>query len=245
MAGKYAIETVFSLIDNVTRPLSNVNNEAKIVNRTLKNMYVGAEKATDRFMSKIKSLGGKLAGALGLAGIINIDKVIGFATSGITNAIAYQTAIAKVGVIADTARVPLQTMSKDILNLSTKMGIGAEKIADSVYNAISAGVDTGKAVSFAETASKAAIGGFTDTTTAIDGLTSVLNAYRLQAEQAVSISDQMIIAQKLGKTTFGDMAKTMGQVIPTAAALNVSTKELFSSVAALTANAIQTPQAIS
>jgi TP901 family phage tail tape measure protein len=33
-------------------------------------------------------------------------------------------------------------------------------------------------------------------------------------------------------------------VIPTAAALNVSTEELFSSIAALTANAIQTPQAM-
>jgi hypothetical protein len=70
MAGEYAIETVFSLIDKITRPLSNIDRQSKIVNRSQKNMYVGAEKAAGSFMGKLRGISGKLTGALGLAGIL-------------------------------------------------------------------------------------------------------------------------------------------------------------------------------
>ncbi|MDR2516412.1 MAG: phage tail tape measure protein [Spirochaetaceae bacterium] len=246
MAGKYAIETVFSLIDNITRPLSNVNNEAKVVNRPLKNMYAGAEKAADRFMGKIKNLGGKLAGALGLAGIINIDKVAGVLTSGVTNAIAYQSALAKIGTVADTAAVPIGNLSKEILEVSSRTGIASNQIADSMYTAITAGISTEKASAFVETATKSAIGGFTDEATAIDALTSVINAYGLRAEHAAAISDRMLLTQNLGKTSFNDMAQAMGKVVPYAAHLGVSVDELFASIASLTGSgSLKTADAMS
>jgi TP901 family phage tail tape measure protein len=245
MAGKYAIETAFKIIDQVTRPLSNIDKQAKIVNRSLKNMYAGAEKATNRFMGKIKGLGGRMAGALGLAGAFNIDKVIGFVTKDITNAIEYQTALAKVGTVADAAAMPLNQLSKKMMDVSTVTGVASNKIAESVYAAITAGIPTAKAASFVETATKAAIGGFTDEATAIDGLTSVLNAYGLQAEAAAAISDKMLLTQNLGKTSFADMAKSMGKIVPYAAHLGVTYDELFASITALTGSgALKTTDAM-
>jgi TP901 family phage tail tape measure protein len=236
-SNKYAVETAFHLIDKATEPLNKIGVKGNAVGKALKKDFM---KAQDQLASLGKAAG-KAALAIGAAGVTAAGA---FAVKGVKDAIEYQTALAKVKTIADTTKVPLNQLANDILNLSTKMGIGATGLSESVYQAISAGVATEKAVSMVEIASKAAIGGFTDTTTAIDGLTSVLNAYGLETERAVNIADQMLIAQNLGKTSFGDMAKTMGAVIPTAAALNVSTEELFSSVAALTANAIQTPQAM-
>ena len=97
-----------------------------------------------------------------------------------------------------------------------------------LYQAISAGIDTANSVDFVGTAIKAAKGGFTDATIAVDGLTTVLNAYGKKASEATNISDQMLVAQNFGKTSFGEMASTMGQVIPIASSLNVATEDLFS-----------------
>ena len=90
----------------------------------------------------------------------------------------------------------------------------------------------------------AAKAGFTDTTTAVNGVTTVLNAYGKSAEEATAVTDQMLLAQNFGKTSFGEMAQSMGNVIPIAAQLNVSTQELFGSIAVLTKNGIRTSEAI-
>ena len=84
----------------------------------------------------------------------------------------------------------------------------------------------------------------TDTTTAVNGVTTVLNAYGKSAEEATAVTDQMLLAQNFGKTSFGEMAQSMGNVIPIAAQLNVSTQELFGSIAVLTKNGIRTSEAI-
>ena len=54
----------------------------------------------------------------------------------------------------------------------------------------------------------------------------------------------MLQTQNYGKTTFGELASSIGQVTPVANSLNVSTDELFSSIAILTKNGINTSSAI-
>jgi TP901 family phage tail tape measure protein len=237
MASKYAIETIFRLVDKVTGPLNKVSGQGKIVGDRLKKAFHEADKRVAAFGKSVT----KVIPTLSKAGLAAASA---FTVKGVKDAIEFQTALAKAGTIADTARVPLSALSADILALSTKMGVGANEIAESTYQAISAGVSTEKALLAVEAATKAGIAGFTDTATAIDGLTSVLNAYGLQTEKITDISDQMLIAQNLGKTSFGDMASAMGQVIPTAAAMNVKTEELFASIASLTSNAIPTSSAM-
>ena len=53
-----------------------------------------------------------------------------------------------------------------------------------------------------------------------------------------------MVAQNFGKTTFGELASSMGQVTPIANSLNVSTNELLSSIAVLTKNGIATSQSV-
>ena len=96
---------------------------------------------------------------------------------------------------------------------------------------------------FVRTAAIAAKAGFTDTTTAIDGLTTVLNSYGLSAENAGKITDQMLMTQNLGKTTFGDLAQGIGSVATAASLAKVSTDDLFASMAILTKNGVQTSEA--
>ena len=246
MASKYAIETAFRLIDSVSRPLSKITGNTRATSRELKNLYAGMENATARLGRRLSKIGGGLVKSLGLAAVLNPGKIIQIATSDIKNAIEFQTALAKVGTVADTAAVPLDKLSKQIIKVSSETGVASNQIAESVYTAITAGISTEKAAAFVQTATKAAIGGFTSEATAIDALTSVINAYGLEAEHAAAVSDRMLLTQNLGKTSFNDMAQAMGKVVPYAAHLGVTVDELFASITSLTGSgSLKTTDAMS
>lgn len=163
--------------------------------------------------------------------------------SAIRNGSVYETSLAKVGTIADLGKLSIQKLGSQITDMSNTMGIAATDIAEAAYQAISAGQDTANAVEFAGQAAKLATAGFTSTTSAVDILTTALNAYGLSADQATHISDVLLTTQNLGKTSVDELSSSMGKVIPLAAAYNVSVENLSSGLAVMTANGIATAEA--
>lgn len=188
-----------------------------------------------------KSLGSALVGSLTkVVAAAGIGKML---QSAFTGGTAFESAMAKVGTIADTTKVPLESLSSQVLQVSGDMHIGANEIAEAAYQAISAGQDTGNAVAFAGQASMLATAGFTSTTSAVDILTTALNAYGKGADEAGHVSDVLLTTQNLGKTSVDELAGSMGRVIPLAAAYNVSLENLSSGLAIMTANGIATAEA--
>lgn len=183
------------------------------------------------------SLAGTLKKVLAAAGIGAALK------SAIESGSGFETAVAKVATIADTGAVSVQELNSQILNTSGSMGIAADNIAEAAYQAISAGQDTSNAVDFAAQASKLAAAGFTTSASAVDILTTALNAYGMDAEQANHVSDVLLTTQNLGKTSVDELAGSMGRVIPLAAAYGVSVENLSSGLAIMTANGIATAEA--
>lgn len=193
---------------------------------------------------------GKISGkSLGSALVGSLTKVVAAAGIGkmlqstFTGGTAFESAMAKVGTIADTAKVPLESLSGQVLQVSGDMRIGANEIAEAAYQAISAGQDTGNAVAFAGQASMLAKAGFTSSASAVDILTTALNAYGKGADEAGHVSDVLLTTQNLGKTSVDELAGSMGRVIPLAAAYNVSLENLSSGLAIMTANGIATAEA--
>lgn len=188
-----------------------------------------------------KSLGSALVGSLTkVVAAAGIGKMLGSAFTGGT---ALESAMAKVGTIADTAKVPLESLSSQVLQVSGDMHIGANEISEAAYQAISAGQDTGNAVAFAGKASMLAKAGFTSSASAVDILTTALNAYGKGADEVGHVSDVLLTTQNLGKTSVDELAGSMGRVIPLAAAYNVSMENLSSGLAIMTANGIATAEA--
>lgn len=155
----------------------------------------------------------------------------------------FETALAKVGTIADTSKLSTQQLSDQITAMSGQMGVAATDIAEATYQAISAGQDTANAVAFAGQASKLAAAGFTSSSSAVDILTTALNAYGLSADQATHVSDVLLTTQNLGKTSVDELSSSMGKVIPLAAAYGVTVENLSSGLAVMTANGIATAEA--
>ena len=146
----------------------------------------------------------------------------------------YETALAKVSTIADGTKVPIETMSKEIMALSNSTGIAATALADDVYNAISAGQDTADAVNFVAYSTKLAKAGFAESAQTLDVLTTILNAYGLEADEVGRVSDMLIQTQNKGKVTVAELSSVMGKIIPTAKSNGVALEQITAGYAIMT-----------
>lgn len=151
--------------------------------------------------------------------------------------------MAKIYTIADETKKPMAEMRQELIDLSNQSGYSLEDLAEAEYQAVSASVDTSKAVSFLTDATRLARGGFTSTTQAVDLLTTVINAYGYQAEDAAYISDVLLRTQNDGKTIIDELAQSMGTVIPTAANYNVTLEQLAAAYATMTKQGVNTSRA--
>lgn len=240
-AGESAAEAVedamSDVVDSVSDAAKDVGDSASDIGDSIGD---GFEEGTDQASTAIDAL----AQALVAAGVTASVKAITDALMGCTQAsMEFETAMAKVGTIADESQKPLGDMRNEILALSGETGKSVGELAEATYQAISASVATESAVDFVGTANKLAVGGFSDTTTAVDILTTAINAYGMSADDAAKISDVLITTQNLGKTSVAQLGASMGMVIPLAAAYNMNLEDLAASYALLTANGTQTAQA--
>lgn len=150
----------------------------------------------------------------------------------------YELAIAQVSTIADSNVLSKDAASSGLLQLSTDLRRDANEIAEAAYEALSAGVDTANVMDFTAQSSKLAVAGFTDTATAVDVLTTILNAYKMEASQTEKVASTLVKTQDLGKVTVDQLAKIIGRVIPSAAAYGVNLDNIASAYANMTASGI-------
>jgi TP901 family phage tail tape measure protein len=143
-------------------------------------------------------------------------------------------------LVPDLHDVNFDRMIDSTRELAEEMGTNLVDATGALYQTISAGIDPNNAVSFLETASKGAIAGVSDMATAVDGLSTVINAYGMDARDTEKISDSMFTAVRLGKTTFDEISSSMFQIVPLASSMNVKFDEVMSGLVALTKQGVPT-----
>ena len=144
-------------------------------------------------------------------------------------------ALAKVSTLADTTQVSMDDLKKGILDISNVSGVAATEVSESVYSALSAGVETSEVLGFIESNIMLVKAGFTEMGTAIDVTTTVLNAYGDAAYDVTKIGDILVKTQDEGKISVDELGKNLGRVIPTASSLGVNLDQLGASYAIMTA----------
>lgn len=155
----------------------------------------------------------------------------------------FEDSFKKVRTLTDTSVMSFDEMKNAIMDLSTQTGISASEIGEAVYQGLSASVDTKDIIEFTKQATNLAKTGFTTTADAVDVLTTIINAYGLEAKDASRISGVLIQTQNDGKTTVDQLAKSMGKVIPTAKSMGVNIEDLGSAYAIMTRNGTNTRNA--
>lgn len=202
-----------------------------------------ATKKTEEFGEKSKDAVIGLDDILATVGIAAALHGIADAFAECSDAAAeFETSIAMVSTISDSTVLSTEQLSAQIKQVSRDSAVAVTDLAEATYGAISASVATADAVAFVEQANQLAVGGFTSQATAVDVLTTAINAYNLEAQNAAQISDYLVTTQNLGKTTVDQLASSIGMVIPSAAAFNVQMDNLSTAYAILTSNGVQTAQ---
>lgn len=205
-------------------------------------LEVGASQAT----SIISRMGSKIAAinpfaALGIGALAAFGTI---AAAAFRLAKEFETAMKEVQTISEAARADFKGISTEVFNLSQITPEEPKKLAEAYYQIVSAGYDGAKGLKLLETASKAAIAGVTDTETAADGITTIMNAFQLSMEDVDKVADSMFKTVELGKTTFDQIASSISTVAPLAASMGVSFDEVLAAVASLTKQGVPTAQAM-
>ena len=205
-------------------------------------LYSGRNEA----MGIIKAMAGEIT-AFDVFGGIGISAGIAFAQAAkgaYEFEKQFQQSMKEVATLSSGIKGSLTDYMNQVIEITREIPVLANDAAKALYQIVSAGHDGANGMKVLEVSAKAAIGGVTDTATAADGITTLLNAYKLDVSEAEKISDQLFTTVKLGKTSFGELGKSIAQVAPIAAAYGVEIDQVLAAVATLTKQGTPTAQAM-
>lgn len=156
----------------------------------------------------------------------------------------FQKNMLEVATISTQVEGSMTDFMNRVMAITQEIPIKAPEAAKALYQIVSAGHDGADGMKVLEVSARSAIGGMTDTATAADAITTLINAYKLSADDAEKVSDQLFTTARLGKTTFGELGQSIAQVAPIAASYGVEMDQVLAAVATLTKSGTPTAQAM-
>lgn len=192
-----------------------------------------------------RSMGGVALLSKAVVGLGAAIGTAGLATAFVSEGRQTSKALAEVSTLIEGTTEQQEALTRASEEFVRKFGGNVAGQLQGFYTTISAGAGSvEEAAVTLEQANKLAKGGVTDVATAVDGLTSVLNAYGDGVDGAAAVSDAMFVAMRAGKTTIGELSANLGGVAPLAVSAGVSFDELVASIAALTKGGISTAESV-
>lgn len=223
------------------RLLDNVTAQMKGIGKATLKQFKAMGKAARSFKKSMGNVANSLVSIKGLILGAGLAKTFQ-ATVGA--AAKFESQMASVATLSKDMSDNIGQFSKEVLDLSAQSGQGLDTLTTSLFDAVSAGVAAGDAMEFLGVATKLAIGGATETSVAVDGLTTIINAFGLETSQAGDVSDAFFTAMKFGKTTVQELSESVGVLAPTAKAAGLEFDQMLGAVSALTKAGFGTKDAV-
>jgi TP901 family phage tail tape measure protein len=221
-----ATPTINKVSGGMTRMFDTVQRRSVSFKEAWRGMQIG-----------MTAIGGALARSSGMVGAFFDDAQ--------QRAMAFGKGVAEVGTLVDLTKYSLDDIRRATMEAARAFGTPAMEQVGGLYEIISAGItDTAKAQQILTQANKLAIGGVTDTATAVDGLTTMMNAYSESGITATEVTDAMFQAIRIGKTTAPELARSIGRVASASAAVGVSADEMLGAIATMTTKGLMTSRAV-
>jgi len=215
-------------LQSTERRMKNVRSQVQKTNGTL-------TKLADGFNKYFALIGATIAGiTAAVMGLRKVSDTISEFEKGIANVTT---------LLSEADKLEFKSvLEKGSIQLIKEYGFAIQDTSKALFDAVSAGVPAGDAVQFLNTSSRLAIGGVTTLGTSVDGLTTVINAWKLEMDEADTVSEAFFSAQKEGKTTVAELSASIGKIAPVAALAGISYQEVMSAMAALTKQGIKTAE---
>ena len=202
---------------NVSKAFAKVN---KSLNKTNENIR--------RLKSSFKNM--RNYGAVAFAGITA-------AVSGtIIKSAQFEKTMSNIStLISGDSLEAIYGLKKGILDMTKVIPIDPNELGAAAYDIVSAGVEgTNQQLKVLKASSKLAVAGLGDAKGGVDLMTSAINAFNLNAEDAIGIADVFFKTVKNGKTTVDGIKQAFGSTAPVIAAAGISLEEFSAMTAAMT-----------
>jgi len=179
--------------------------------------------------------------ALGMAAITSAFTAAMIKTGKANN--EFSKALTNVSTLIDTNAVSMDDLSKQLIKLNPELGDTTE-LTKGLYQSFSSGAKTAEeAMDLTTTGAKFAKAALTDTFTAVDVLSTAMNAYGKEVVSAEHASDLFFTTIKLGKITGEELASSIGTSIPLFSSAGISLEELSAGMAAMTKQGVNANKA--
>ena len=156
----------------------------------------------------------------------------------------FQQSMKEVATLSSGIKGSLTDFMNQVIDVTREVPVLANNAAKALYQIVSAGHDGADGMKILEAAAKAAIGGVTETAISADAITTILNAYKMDASKAQEVSDQLFTTVRLGKTDFGQLGTSIAQAAPIAASFGIDIREILAAVASITKQGVPTAEAM-
>ena len=211
-------------------------------------VFVDVKANWAKFAAESSAMGAATTSSFGRYGLLAGAALVGAATAavavggaGVVAAAGFDKQMREVFTLLPGITQPaMNAMSDQVKKFSQDFGVLPDKIVPALYQSLSAGIPADNVFAFLETAQKAARGGVTELETAVDGISSVVNAYGKDVISAGQASDFMFTAVKVGKTTFEELSQNLANVTPLASGLGISFGDVTASISTMTAQGTKT-----
>lgn len=215
----------------VEADVNNINKGVGELNKRVNNFTTNAEKGFSSITASLTKFG------LAMQGLQQGLNILNNLVLPVRN---FEKGMAEVNTLLNVSNEQFNELNDSVISLSKNVGESADSLAGGLYQVVSAGVDAGESIEFLTLASRGAVAGVTDTKTAVDGITSVLNAYGMESSEAGRISDILFTTIKQGKTTFAELSQNLGMVVPVASTMGIQFEEVAGAFATLTKSGLNT-----
>lgn len=202
MATKYAIETVYKLIDNITMPLDKIGIKGKTVGRALKNEFTKTEQQLANIGTKLKSF----AKGAALAGVALVGVGIGVAAKQFIDydaAVTGATAKFKdLDITSADYKDNLKAVGKVARDVAAVTEFNAVDTAGALDKMAMAGLTSKQSMALLAGTTNLATAAGADLTTAVDIATDALGAFGLMTEDEKALEGNLNrLSDVMAKTT--------------------------------------------
>lgn len=156
---------------------------------------------------------------------------------------AFEDQLRTINTVAGLSDEQLSKVGDDIQALSRETGKTTDDLTAGFYDLVSAGVDADDAIGVLRDSAIFATGALGSTAQTVDLVTSVMNAYGLEASESTRITDVFAKAVADGKVTAAQLGDSIAQIAPIASSAGISIEEVSSGFAVLTAKGVPASEA--
>lgn len=226
-----------------TRDLDRAEGKIRAFGASTGSSLGNLDRSLGRVEKSIKNAGNGLADfgkRASLSATLPIVGALGLATKA---AVDFDRQMQNVNSITGASADELAATSDKVIEISKRLPQSASVLAAGLYDISSSGFAGADGLKVLESAAAAASAGLTDTATSSKGITAVLNAYGLAAEDSGRISDVLFQTVNKGVVTFEELAASLGDFVGTASQAGVSIEEASAALATMTLSGISGAEA--